>query len=153
MPSVSRCSSCYLSFSGALNAGSLLACLRRARPHRVPALPSLNPVPTTEKCVIRWFQISEEQMLEMNLIFLNCPGLDPAYISQHQIIKFPKKQEAEARFFFFGGGRKFILFPSKQAEWAQTADNKIRSGNNYHPLRLDSHICMMLESIHKGKIN
>lgn len=49
--------------------------------------------------------------------------------------------------------KKIALLPSKQALRAQAADDKTRSGNNYHPLRLDSHICMPLESIHERKIN
>ena len=119
------------------------------------------------KCVIRWLQISERTNAGNDFKFpLNCPGFDPVSFffffhikNQGQVFfkKKKRKQAAEARhsfflflffsfFFFFCFSKKFILLPSKQAEWAQTADNKIRSGNNYHPLRLDSHICMMLES-------
>lgn len=49
---------------------------------------------------------------------------------------------------------KILFFPSKHLELGQTADNKTGgSGNNYHPLRFDSHFCMQLENIHGMKIN
>jgi len=126
MPRVSRCSPVFLTM------GSFLW-----GPPKVFKFP--------QKCVIMVSDIrGRNAWKECN--FSKLSWLWSSLISPHlkKKGKFLKSKAAEAR---------FILFPSKQAEWAQTADNKIHSGNNYHPLRLDSHICMMLESIHKGKIN
>lgn len=64
--------------------------------------------------------------------------------SKRQVSKEAKKKYPKPGFFFFFLQLNFKILPSKQADCAQTADNKMHSGNNYHPLRLNSHICMKL---------